>query len=476
MLSSVEKHFPLIPFYCLFLVLTLLSLNHIFFWDTVQLASMQAYHFFENGLDKTLLPDNIDSGHIPAFGFYLAIWWKILGKTLWVSHLAILPFLLGIVWQSNVLIRYFIPKPYAILSLIVFLADPTLLGQSVLVSPDIVLVFCFLLMLNGILKNHRFLIALGLIGLFLISMRGLMVAFSLLLFDMYLNACDGKRLSFSSLLKISLAYWPAVIGILPYFLFHYAEKGWLAYHPESPWMGSFERVGFEGFIYNIGIMVWRIIDFGRVFVVIAIALIMLTRVGKIKLHQKFKYLIFIALSLTICLGYSFTTYKYLSAHRYLLPLYLILLLGFLYMLFVFVKNNKVRNIIYVVVLGALLSGNFWIYPEGIAKGWDASLAHWPYYELREKMNAYLMKKNIDYSEVASEFPNVSERRFMELNESRERHQYLNLDSNKYVLYSNIYNNFDDNEIQQLKSNFKLVQSFEKRGVFISLYEKITIEK
>ncbi|MEQ8562867.1 MAG: hypothetical protein RID18_15230, partial [Cytophagales bacterium] len=326
------------------------------------------------------------------------------------------------------------------------------------------------------LKNHRFLIALGLIGLFLISMRGLMVAFSLLLFDMYLNACDGKRLSFSSLLKISLAYWPAVIGILPYFLFHYAEKGWLAYHPESPWMGSFERVGFEGFIYNIGIMVWRIIDFGRVFVVIAIALIMLTRVGKIKLHQKFKYLIFIALSLTICLGYSFTTYKYLSAHRYLLPLYLILLLGFLYMLFVFVKNNKVRNIIYVVVLGALLSGNFWIYPEGIAKGWDASLAHWPYYELREKMNAYLMKKNIDYSEVASEFPNVSERRFMELNESRERHQYLNLDSNKYVLYSNIYNNFDDNEIQQLKSNFKLVQSFEKRGVFISLYEKITIEK
>ncbi|MEQ8562303.1 MAG: hypothetical protein RID18_12400, partial [Cytophagales bacterium] len=83
---------------------------------------MQAYHFFENGLDKTLLPDNIDSGHIPAFGFYLAIWWKILGKTLWVSHLAILPFLLGIVWQSNVLIRYFIPKPYAILSLIVFLA------------------------------------------------------------------------------------------------------------------------------------------------------------------------------------------------------------------------------------------------------------------------------------------------------------------------------------------------------------------
>ncbi len=476
MLTSIEKHFPLIPFYCFFLVLTLLSLDHIFFWDTVQLASMQAHHFFENGLNNTLLPNKIDSGHIPAFGFYLAILWKIFGKTLWVSHLAILPFLLGIVWQSNTLIRYFIPKPYATLSLILFLAEPTLLGQSVLVSPDIVLVFCFLLMLNGILKNQRFLIAIGLIGLFLISMRGLMVAFSLLLFDIYLNAFDERRLSFSQLLKISLAYWPAVIGILPYFLFHYAEKGWLAYHPDSPWMGSFERVGIEGFLYNIGIMIWRIMDFGRVFVIIAIVLITLTRLGKIRLHKKFKYLIFMMASLVICLGYSFTTYKYLSAHRYLLPLYLILLLGFLYMLFVFVSNKRVQNIIYLIVFGALLSGHLWIYPEGIAKGWDSSLAHWPYYELREKMNAYLEQKDIAYSEVASEFPNVSERRFMELNESHEKHQYFNLDSNDYVLYSNVYNNFNDEEINQLKRNFKPIQSFEKRGVFMSLYKKEKTEK
>ncbi|MBK8112814.1 MAG: hypothetical protein IPK46_22180 [Saprospiraceae bacterium] len=68
-----------------YLVLVLLSLDHIFFWDTVQLASKQAHHFYEGSMFDFLLPDDIDSGHLPFMGWMLAWAWKILGKTLWIS-------------------------------------------------------------------------------------------------------------------------------------------------------------------------------------------------------------------------------------------------------------------------------------------------------------------------------------------------------------------------------------------------------
>ena len=62
-----------------------------FFWDTVQLASKHAHHFYENGLRWTPLPPEIDSGHPPVFGYYLALAWTCFGKTLPASHCAMPP-------------------------------------------------------------------------------------------------------------------------------------------------------------------------------------------------------------------------------------------------------------------------------------------------------------------------------------------------------------------------------------------------
>ncbi len=471
MLPSIEKQIPLIPFYLVFIVLTIVSLDNIFFWDTVQLGSMHAHHFFNSNFSEILLPDQFDSGHIPSFGMYLAVLWKIFGKELWISHLAMLPFLLGIVWQAFRLVRHYIKGEFKYFALLLLLADPTLLGQSVLISPDIVLMFVFLLAVNSVLRNERKLLLFAILGLFLISMRGMMVAFAILLFDLYLNAQKKESWTIKNLSKMSLAYWPAVLIAGSYFLFHYSTKGWIAYHPDSPWAASFERVDLKGFLYNIGILGWRILDFGRVIFVAPLIIFALTRVGSLIKDKLFRELFFLLSILVLCLGYSFTSYKYLSAHRYLMPLFAILSLTFSYLLFNRYESIRFKKWLFGIVLFFLISGNFWIYPEGIAQGWDANLAHWPYYELRDKMIEYIEDKHIDYPDVAAEFPNVSERRFMELNESHERHQYLNLDSNEYVLYSNIYNNIDENEIEKLKKDYILLKSFEKRGVFIQLYKK-----
>ena len=45
-----------------------------------------------------------------------------------------------------------------------------------------------------------------------------------------------------------------------------------------------------------------------------------------------------------------------------------------------------------------------MYPNKIAQGWDASLAHLPFYSLQLEMNDYLDANEIPYHEVGAAFP------------------------------------------------------------------------
>src|SRR4051794_38753575 len=93
------------PFLCFYILLTFFVLHNSFFWDTIQLGSKQAHWFYDHNFKFFFLPEIIDSGHPPSFGIYLAICWKLFGKSLPVSHLAMLPFLLGIVIQVYLLLK-----------------------------------------------------------------------------------------------------------------------------------------------------------------------------------------------------------------------------------------------------------------------------------------------------------------------------------------------------------------------------------
>lgn len=464
-----KEHIRLIPYYAVFLLLTIISANHIFFWDAVQLASLHAHHFYENP-GTLILPDDLDSGHIPIFGYYLSLMWKIFGRNLPVSHFAIFPFLIGIVYQAYILIHRYIPKDFAYVSLMLFLADPTFLSQASMVSSDIALFFFFLLSLNAVLSNKRLLMTIGFLGLFAMSMRGMMISLALLFFDLYKNY-DWKRKSFLELLKMSMPYLPAFLFAVIYFTIHYTVKGWFAYHPDSPWAGSFERVGLTTMIYNLGIMGWRIIDFGRIFLWVTAFILIIPRFKKFLADTKLREMIILAILLTICLGYSFITYRYLQGHRYILPVFSIISLAVAYIIWNYVHTRLFRFSVITFIVFALLSGNFWVYPEKVAQGWDSSLAHWPYFEMREDMINYMETHGIDYNEVASDFPNTTKRKYLELNDDDSRHLFVDLDQNKYVLYSNVYNNFSDEEIDRLKSEFIELKNDDFLGVFMILYKR-----
>ncbi len=459
-------------FFIFFTLLTWFVSDQIFFWDTIQLGAKHGLFFYENNFSSILLPDNIDSGHIPTFGMYLAICWKIFGKSLLVSHFAILPFLLGIVWQAYILLKKYINPKYIYFALTLFLADATFLSQATLISPDVVLVFLFLLGLNAVLRNKKVLVSIACAGLVLISMRGMMVAFSLLILDIILNVkFDDFKSVFFQLVKKTIVYFPAFIVFTSYYLYHYYSKGWIAYHADSPWEQSFQLVDFSGFIFNTGILGWRILDFGRVFLWLFSGIITIKYFKNLIHDKKLIQILFIFIIVLICLSVSFVLYQGLSGHRYLLPVYLIFSLFTCYLVFEKLKVERLKYIIFSILLVGSLTGNLWIYPEKIAMGWDSTLAHLPYYHLRKQMLDYLNENKIKTGDVGCDFPNLSEQKYMELNDDLQKHHEKNLDTDKYVLYSNVYNGFSDNEIDRLKTDFILLKEYKQFGVFMRIYKR-----
>ena len=451
--------------------LSLLTIKNAFFWDTIQLGSKHANFYFTTDFSSVLLPDSIDSGHIPAFGMYLALIWKIFGRTLIISHLAMFPFILGILWQLQKLISKFVNKKYVGWALLLVVLDPTLLSQLTLISPDVSLVFFFLLGLNSILENRKKILSLAIVFLFLTSMRGMMVSFCLFIFDAIININYSKSIkdSITSLLKRSMVYLPALIIFISFSILHYAKKGWIGFHENSPWATLFENVGFKGFLVNIGILGWRLVDFGRIGIWLVFFIILARYKSKIFTQGKNHLLVQIFLIFLIILPLNMLWATNLLGHRYLIPVYLTFSFLCASMLFSQQIDKKLRVALVSLWLVSVVGGNFWVYPEKISQGWDSTLAHLPYYKIRQQAIEYIDEQRIDFSSVQSFFPNVAIVDDVDLN--NDYRQFIEFDNScSYVLYSNVFN-ISDEDYDFLRNHYSVIKQFKSGLVYFDICKK-----
>jgi hypothetical protein len=432
-------------FYLFYLVLTLLVSGNCFFWDSVQLGSKHATYYYNQHLRLSFLPESMDSGHIPAFGYLLALTWKIFGRGLLISHFFMLPFLWGIIYQFYHLVDHFFNKN-KYWFLILFLADPTLLAQSTLVSPDIPLVFFMLMLLNGIFKDKPKLKIIGVLGLALISMRGWMVAGLLFIYDAILILFMARK-KVMDVWKQFTYYLPGGLLALIFLVLHLYIKGWIGYHENSPWAGSFERVGIMGFARNILIYGWRLVDFGKIawWIIFILSLSYVTK--NVRTENNLKKLIVLSLLFVLFFPINMLVHKYLMQHRYFLPTYLIIALTVGYI----IHLKQINKALLPIILLILLCGNLIIYPDKIAQGWDSSLAHIPYYHLRKKAIEFMKEKKIRPEDTKSWFPNLASSDFTDLSNEPYLFSDRNLSRCKYCLYSNIFNDISDSEYDRIKT-------------------------
>ena len=195
----------LLPVFIFLLLLTIFSINIPFFWDGTFFSGLSLY-FYDNGFNGFIAPQGNDTGGFPLFSAYLTFMWKCFGKTLLVSHIAMLPFLIGIAYEYFKLAKRFVSKATIIFSMCLLLIEPVFITQSILMGYDIAIAYFFLLALNALYDKKKPFLSIAILLLCMISVRGIMLTAALLLIDLLRN----KKVSF----VIIRAYLPAVIVLL----------------------------------------------------------------------------------------------------------------------------------------------------------------------------------------------------------------------------------------------------------------------
>ncbi|TXB70136.1 hypothetical protein [Phaeodactylibacter luteus] len=444
-------------------VATWLASSHPFFWDTVQLGAKHADFFYRTGFATWLLPDEMDSGHPPGFGLYLAACWAFFGQSLAVSHWAMLPFVLGILWLGYAIGRYIAPG-WAWLFPWALAANPVLASQMLLISPDTVLTAGFLLAAYGLFSRNNWAQMMGALILASISTRGMMAVAALYL----AGALSWPLPPIRIFARKALPYVPAGLLALVFLVSHYLAKGWIGYHSSSPWAPSFEGARGWDWLKHAFILGWRLSDFGLVFAWLAgIAAFAkcrrCIRQGPIALTAR------ITLFALALFAPAFLLYQGLHQHRYLLPVMVgaqFLMLGLLY-------HSKWTAAWRYLLAGLSLigpaAGHFWVYPERIAQGWDSSLAHWPHYQLRKDVIAFIEQQGIAPEDVGTAFPEIGPFHYRSLNGEKQGFAAKNLAVQSYIYYSNIMNDFSGQERAVLAKGWEVIFEAHRGGVSARLY-------
>lgn len=408
------------------LVLLWLSRELPFFWDSIQFGSRHATFLWQSGW--TWLPQEIDSGNPPFLGWLIALAWQVFGQSLFIAHLVIWPFVLANMLLLARLGTYLAPKDWAWLPLIM-LANPVYAAQTTLTSPDVLLLTAILLVWVGRLRTSGWWMMAGAILMGLTSLRGGVILGGIALWWLV----DRRHQPFLKWLLIG-----GMAG-LSYHLAHWWALGWAFLPGQSPWAGGFAWHGFTAIPRQVAILIWRLLDHGQLFLWAGLVYLVWRQPHRSSLYQAGAWLILFLLMISP----FFIFFDHLNMHRYLLPVGLAASA-------LLVTSMKERRWLSVLVAAGLFSGNFWIYPDGVAKGWDATLAWLAYPQHREEVLDCMDTQGIPWDQTVSAFPNLGPEKEILLN--GEKRSFLDradgLDG-RYVLYSNVFNDFSDEEIARL---------------------------
>jgi len=462
----------------IYALLTAICINHCYFWDNIQQISKEAHWFYLTDFQQLLMPSQnsgaeiIATGyHPPLMGIMTAALWKVFGYKLWVSHVFIFCWALILIFNIWKIVKRLFPDKMAGWVLLICLSESTLLTQFSIASPDFILFTAFIISLRAILEHKSWLLSVGVFFLCCINMRGIFVGGILLLTHIYyIYLQTTARVNVRSIIKIFTPYLPTFFILSVYFTYYIMVNGWFFSNSSENSHYSMPG-GVIRIMKHLAEFGLRSIENGRIIIwFIGVYVAYMTLRTKAKLNTEYKtLLLFFILLNGLYLLFVFITQMPFSG-RYFMPQFFLLTLLSLSGFKNFVSEKRMR-IMLIVVLCFELTGNFWIYPERIAKSWDCTLAHLPYYDLREECFNYIDQQKLDYNHISAGFCLYGNRGFTELKNEGKR---VGADTNcQYFIYSNI-SNVEDSFADDLKNqtHWTPVKVFEKGLVHIIMYKNL----
>jgi len=369
------------------------------------------------------------------------------------------------IWK---IVKTLFPENLAGWVLLIILLEPTLLSQFSIASPDFILFTAFVISLRAILNKKPWLLCVGIFFLCCINMRGIFaggIVFMSNIVFVYLQTHNIR-----SVYKTALPYFPIFILLVAYFSYYFINHGWFFNNSADSFHYSLPG-GVESILKHLAEFGLRSIENGR-FVIWLIGIFAVLNYIKLKkaFSPEYKIILAVFLLLTgLYLFFVFFTQMPFSA-RYFMPQFFLLTLMALTGITNLFEQKKLK-IVVLIILCFELTGHFWIYPDKIAKSWDCTLAHLPYYELRKSCFQYIDNEKLDYRDISAGFCLYGNRLFTELGNINQ--SVGTRPDNKYFIYSNI-SNLEDSFADELKNktHWIPIRSFEEGFVVITIYKNL----
>ena len=463
--------------YC---ILSVICWNHVYFWDNIQLTSIEAHWYYLTDFKYLIIPKSAPNlglygtGGPPLLPFVTAVLWKIVGYKVWVSHALISLFAIVLFYNTWKLVRHFFSQEYVGWISFIILMETTLLAQFSIAPPDFILFTAFIISLRAIFERNNTLLAIGFFILIAISMRGFFTGSIIFIvhifFYIYSKEDSGNR----SFFKTFSPYVPAFLIFTTYFSFYFITQGWFFTNSKFGEAQNYPT-SIMYIIRHLCDLGMRLIENGRIIIWIIAFYVGLKLVKtKTKLSKDMKFILSVFILLTgLYFVFALIT-KMPFLTRYFMPLILILTIFSLSELTKFFAEKKMKYV-FILIICFEITGHFWIYPEKTTVIWDSTLAHLPYYKLREECFDYVNKNKIDYKDISGGFCFYDNISFVEL---KNPDKIISRDKDKlYFIYSNV-SNIPDDWIDEFKDTerWSQVKSFQKGFVIITIYKNINFYK
>ncbi len=413
--------------------------------------------------------------HPPLMGIMTAALWKVFGYELWLSHIFIFVWALVLVFNVWKITTKLFPENVAGWVLLVVLMEPTLLAQFSIASPDFILFTAFIISLRAVLENKPWLLSIGVFFLCGINMRGVFVGVALFAVHCYYSyLMASNKLNVRFVFRTILPYLPTLVLLSGYFIYYLTARGW--FFSDSTGGDHYALPSGPGrLLRHLAEFGLRSIENGRI-VIWLIGIYVAFNFSKAKkiLSAEVKAILLFFLLLTgLYFLFVFITQMPFSARYFMPQFFLLTLLALLGINKLFCEKKMI--IYLIVVLCCELTGHFWIYPDRIAKSWDCTLAHLPYYTLREDCFQYIDEQKLDYKDISGGFCLYGNRKFVELCNTDKT--VGPEDNRQYFIYSNI-SNVEDSLAKELKniSHWIPVRKFDKGFVEIIIYQNKSYSK
>lgn len=463
----------------MYALLVFRSLSYCYFWDNIQQISREAHWFYNTGFSSLLIPsDNANPDyaatgyHPPLMGMMTAALWKLFGQTLWVSHAFMLVWIGVLMVNTGLLLKKILPAPLWAPSFALLLLEPTILTQMVIASPDMILLAAFVWAVRATIDGKKGQLAVALLFLCGINMRGLFAGAVLFAGQIYYRHTGRGMASLWRAMRQTLGvYLPVILLLAAYYAYYLLQKGWFFQHEAAD--------GHYAMPHSVGRIITHLAEYGLRslengrFLLWGLALWLLLKKCLRKniqtdRNRTFLFIVFAGLTL-IYLTFVFISQMPFSA-RYFMPQFFLMSVLVIAELSELHLSSIKRTAFFCIVVLVELSGHLWVYPDKIAKSWDCTLAHTDYYPLRKECFDYIDAQKISYNDISAGFCFYGTREITELHPGNGR---IGMEPDRpYFLYSNI-SNLDDNLALELQDSTKwqCIKSFEKRFVEIKLMKK-----